>query len=187
MKSRNPKIPASIALACLFSALCCAGAHISVPLPVGPVPIVLTNFFAVLGGLLLGPLFGAVSSATYLAIGALGFPVFSGGSGGLAHLAGPTGGYLAGYVLASVLAGIIARRRGPVASVLGSVIGFASILALGAICLKLLNGISWARALSVGILPFLVGDSIKTALAAAVAFKLGPFADSLTGRDHARG
>ncbi len=186
MKSRNARIPASAALACLFAALCCAGAYISIPIPVGPVPLALTNLFAVLAGLLLGPLFGAVSTIAYVVIGALGFPVFSGGSGGIVHIVGPTGGYLAGYVLASFLSGLAARRRSPAASALGSVLGFTAILALGVVGLKILNAISWERALAAGVLPFLIGDSIKAVLAAFLAYKLGPFVDSLTGRDHGR-
>jgi biotin transport system substrate-specific component len=108
-----------LALSCLFAALCCAGAFISIPLPAIPVPVVLSNLFAVLAGLLLGPYWGGFSVFLYLVIGALGFPVFSGGTSGLAHFAGPAGGYLAGYLLAAVMAGFIARRRGFPASALG--------------------------------------------------------------------
>lgn len=186
MKTKSPRIPAQAALACLFSALCCAGAYISIPIPIGPVPLALSNLFAVLAGLLLGPVWGAVSSLTYIAVGALGFPVFSGGRGGLAHLAGPTGGYLAGYVVAALLAGLMTRRRGVFASALGAVVGFASILALGSIGLKLLSGIGWGRAFAAGVLPFLPGDAVKAALAALIAARLGPFVDSLTGRHDAR-
>lgn len=184
MTSQNARIPARAALACLFSALCCAGAYISIPIPVGPVPLALTNLFAVLAGLLLGPLFGPASTFAYVVIGALGFPVFSGGSGGIAHIVGPTGGYLVGYILAPFIAGFAARRRSPVASTIGSALGFASILALGVAGLKILSGITWGRALAVGVVPFLIGDSIKAVLAAILAYKLGPFVDSLTGRDH---
>lgn len=186
MKTRNQRIPVRAALACLFAALCCAGAYISIPIPIGPVPLALTNLFAVLSGLLLGPAFGVVSTTAYVAIGALGFPVFSGGSGGLAHLVGPTGGYLAGYIAASFLAGLTARSRTAIASAIGSVIGFITILALGCIGLKILNAISWQRALVAGVLPFLIGDAIKAVLAAFIAAKLGSFVDSLTSRNSAR-
>jgi biotin transport system substrate-specific component len=181
MSTKAAGIPARAALACLFSALCAAGAYISIPLPIGPVPLALTNLFAVLAGLLLGPLWGALSALAYLAVGALGFPVFSGGRGGLAHLAGPTGGYLIGYVVAAFLAGLLARRRGWLGSVLGAVLGFATILALGACGLKLINGIPWGRALAAGLLPFLPGDAVKALLAALICRRLGPFVDSLTG------
>lgn len=89
-------------------------------------------------------------------------------------------------MLASFLSGLAARRRSPAASALGSVLGFTAILALGVVGLKILNAISWERALAAGVLPFLIGDSIKAVLAAFLAYKLGPFVDSLTGRDHGR-
>jgi len=181
MSMKSAGTPASVALACLFSALCAAGAFISIPLPLGPVPLALSNLFAVLGGLLLGPLWGALSAAAYVGLGALGFPVFSGGRGGLAHLAGPTGGYLAGYVLGAVLAGLLARRRGWTGSILGSALGFAAILGLGACGLKWLNGISWSSALAAGVLPFLPLDAIKAILAALICHRLGSFVDSLRG------
>jgi biotin transport system substrate-specific component len=184
MMIRGYKAMGSAALACLFSALCCAGAYISIP--IGPVPLALTNLFAVLGGLLLGPLWGGASVLVYLFIGALGFPVFSGGRGGLAHLAGPTGGYLVGYALAAVLAGCLARRRSWLGSILGSGLGFALVLALGGSFLKLQTGIPWDRAMMVGILPFLPLDAIKATLAAILCRRLGPFTDNLTGRDDVR-
>jgi biotin transport system substrate-specific component len=180
MAQARPRIPVKAALACLFSALACVGAYVSLPLPISPVPLTLSNFFAVLGGLVLGPAWGSLSVLLYLAIGALGFPVFTGGSGGLAHFAGPTGGYLAGYLAAAFLAGLIARKRGMLLSALGAAAGFATILALGAIGLKLQNDLVWGKAMAVGVLPFLIGDGIKAALAAVVAAKLGSFADSLT-------
>jgi biotin transport system substrate-specific component len=182
-----PKLPrgrsslsANAALACLFAAFCCAGAYISIP--IGPVPLALANFFSILGGLLLGPLFGAVSAALYVALGALGFPVFSGGQGGMAHLAGPTGGYLVGYIVGAALSGLIAQKRSALSSALGAAIGLGSILVLGAVGLKLISGISWGKAMAAGILPFLPGDAVKAILAALIATRLGPFVDSLTAR-----
>jgi biotin transport system substrate-specific component len=174
------------ALSCLFAALCCAGALISIPIPLGPVPIALSNLFAVLGGLLLGPLWGAASALAYVAVGALGFPVFSGGRGGIAHLAGPTAGYLVGYVLGAFAAGLLARKRGVFGSALGSALGsasgFAIILLLGSGGLALINGLPWGKAAAIGILPFLPGDAIKAVLAAMIALRLGPLADSLRNR-----
>jgi len=160
---------------------------LTIPLPVGPVPLVAQNFFAVLAGLLLGPLWGAASVLAFILIGALGFPVFSAGRGGIAHLAGPTGGYIAGYLVAAIVAGLFARRRGKVSSILGAVSGFIVILALGVLRLKLLRNVDWAKALAAGVLPFLIGDAIKAALASFVSISLGPFVDSLTRRKKSDG
>jgi biotin transport system substrate-specific component len=167
------------ALACLFAALLCAGAYISIPLPISPAPLTLDNFFAILGGLLLGPLWGGAASAIYLSIGLLGFPVFSGGRGGITHLLGPTGGYLLGYVVGAALAGMSARKRGAISISVGALLGFSAILALGAAGLRYISGIAWDRAMAVGFLPFIPGDAVKAVLAILVALRLGPFVDSL--------
>jgi biotin transport system substrate-specific component len=82
--------------ASLMAALIAAGAYMA--LPIGPVPIVLQNLFVFLSGLLLGPRWGVASIGVYLMAGALGLPVFAGGVGGIGRFAGPTGGYLLGYL-----------------------------------------------------------------------------------------
>jgi biotin transport system substrate-specific component len=146
------------------------------------VPVVVQNLFVVLAGLLLGPVDGPLAVLLFLGLGALGFPVFSGGHGGLAVLVGPTGGYLAGYLVAALLAGILARGRRLVTTMVGSVAAFLAILALGCAGLMLLRNVSLAKALAVGVLPFLIGDGLKCVLAVLVAMKLGPFTDSLRGR-----
>ena len=176
----------SAALACLFAALCCAGAYISIPIPLGPVPLALSNLFAVLGGLLLGPAWGSAAALLYVLLGALGFPVFSGGRGGLAHLVGPTGGYLVGYIAGAFVAGVFSRHRGFLSSVLGSALGFATVLVVGALGLSLLGSLSLSQALMAGLLPFLPGDCVKAILVALMAKKLGPFVDSLRGRRSSR-
>jgi biotin transport system substrate-specific component len=180
MLKRPQALTARVALASLFSALLMAGAFIAVPIPGGP-PVVIQNLFAVLAGLLLGPVDGGLSVLLFLAIGAIGFPVFSGGRGGLAHLAGPTGGYLIGYMAAALVAGIIARNRGRLLSALASSAGFLVILALGVIRLKFIRNMDWTKALLAGVLPFLLFDGMKAAICAFVAIKLGPFSDSIRG------
>lgn len=173
---------ARVSLSCLFAALCAAGAFIVFPIPGSPVPVVVQNLFVVLAGLLLGPVDGSVAVLIFLCLGALGFPVFSGGRGGLAHFAGPTGGYLIGYIVAALLAGAVARKRGPLRNSIGAVIGFVSILSIGVVRLKLLKNVDWGKAFAAGFLPFLPGDAVKAVLCALVATKLGPFVDSLTGK-----
>lgn len=176
---RGSRVLAS--LACLFAALCSAGAYIALPIPISPVPLALTNLFVVLGGLLLGPAWGALSSLAYVALGALGLPVFSNGRGGIVYLAGPTGGYLAGYIAGAAVAGFLAAKGGRKGIVLGSAAGFLSILALGSCDLAILQGLGWGRAMAVGTLPFLPGDTLKAILAALVALRLRPFIASLSG------
>ena len=104
----NKNLFLKIVFTALFAAFTAAGAFIAIP--IGPVPIVLQNLFAVLAGLILGSLMGSASVALYLLAGILGLPVFAGGTGGIARFAGPTGGYLPGYLLAALTAGLIAGR-----------------------------------------------------------------------------
>ena len=110
--SSNSKLPARaelerIAATAAFTALITVGAYLSFPLPGSPVPVVVQNFFVIVAGMLLGPRHGVAAVAVYLVLGAVGFPVFSGGSGGVAHLVGPTGGYLLGYLPAVFVSGAL--------------------------------------------------------------------------------
>lgn len=161
--------------AALLAALMGAGAFIAIP--IGPVPIILQNFFVLLTGLLLGGRWGAASVSAYLLAGCLGLPVFAGGSGGIARFAGPTGGYLIGYLPAVAAVGFIADKGGRrfgydlVAAIIGSVI----VYLCGVPWLKMVTGMTWGKAVSLGMFPFLVGDALKIAAAVSAAKALRPF------------
>jgi biotin transport system substrate-specific component len=169
---------ARLTLTALFAALIAAGAFIAVPLPVSPVPVVLQNMFAALAGLVLGPLSGAAAVALYLAAGAIGLPVFAGASGGFYHFAGPTGGFLAGYLLAALVAGLVAGapragRRTPMRRLaLASALALLSVYVPGLLRLKAVLDASWPATLAAGFAPFVIGDALKAALAAALALSL---------------
>jgi biotin transport system substrate-specific component len=157
-----------------MAALMAAGAYMVVPLR--PVPIVLQNLFVLLAGLLLGPAWGTASVLVYLALGAVGLPVFAGGGGGLAHFAGPTGGYLLGYVPAAAVAGALSRRRNSaVADAWAATAAALVVYACGVPWLALVTRMSPTRALAAGLLPFLPGDALKVAVAVAVARFARPF------------
>jgi biotin transport system substrate-specific component len=106
--SRKRRRITEITMVSLFAAIIAAGTFIAIP--VQPVPIVLQNLFTLLSGLVLGPVLGGAAVGLYLLAGALGAPVFAGASGGIARFLGPTGGFLAGYLLSAVTAGLIAGR-----------------------------------------------------------------------------
>lgn len=163
--------------AALMAALTAAGACIAIP--VGPVPIVLQNLFIMLAGLLLGGRWGLISVAVYLLAGAVGLPVFAGGTGGVGKFVGPTGGYLLGFAAAAYLIGIISKSgRGRVAiDVIAMVAGTLIIYAFGVSWLKVVTGMSFSKALTVGMLPFLIGDAIKIAAAIPIARALRPIMD----------
>lgn len=160
-----------LTLAALFAALTAVGAQIHAQLPFTPVPIVLSNFFALLAGLVLGPRLGATSQVVYVLLGAVGVPVFAGPSGGPRVLFGPTGGYLFGFILAAVAAGAL---RGPrpdaPRAVLAAAVGAALIYAAGVLWLAFVIGMGLRHAFAVGVLqPFLVGDAVKVVIAGLVA------------------
>ena len=150
----------------LVISLIIAGAYLIIPIPGSPVPVVLQNLFVVAAGMLLGPVKGGLAVAIYLLMGAIGLPVFSGGGGGLGHLAGPTGGYLVGFLAAALAAGTICRGTPrPSRDLLGAVVGMLFVYLVGAPRLKAVLDISWGAALTAGFFPFLIGDALKAAAA----------------------
>ncbi|MFZ7124816.1 MAG: biotin transporter BioY [Desulfobacterales bacterium] len=164
--------------AALMAALTAAGAFIAIP--IGPVPMVLQNFFVMLTGLLLGSRWGTAGIAVYLLAGAIGLPVFAGGTGGIARFAGPTGGFLIGYLPAVFLVGFLSERgKGRwLADVLAMVAGTAVLYGCGVFWLKTVAGLTAVKAMSVGMLPFLAGDALKIAAAALTVRTLRPIVGS---------
>ena len=161
-------------LTALFAALIAAGAYIAVP--IGPVPIVLQNFFVLLTGLLLDRRWALVAVGTYLAAGALGLPVFAGGAGGIGRFFGPTGGYLVAYLPAVYLIATLTdhRHQSLVRQALALILATALIYALGVSWLKTVTAMTWPQAVGAGMLPFLPGDAIKIAAAVGVSRAIGP-------------
>ena len=164
----------------LFAALMAVGAYMV--LPIGPVPVVMQNLFVFLAGLILGGRWGLASVGIYLLAGAVGLPVFAGGTGGVGRFFGPTGGYLIGYLPAVFLIGWIAAKTGqrPVGDILAMLCGTVVLYACGLVWLKLLTGLPWPKALAVGMLPFLPGDALKIAVAVPIARALRPVIHSPT-------
>jgi biotin transport system substrate-specific component len=106
----------------------------------------------------------------------MGFPVFAGGRGGIAHFLGPTGGYLLGYAFASLITGFISEHAKGlfVLEILAAVLGTLVIYAFGVPWLKVVGQIPWSKAWMVGALPFLPGDAIKGAVALGLARSVRP-------------
>jgi len=141
--------------------------------PMWPVPITMQTFAVLALGAGLGLRLGLMSVLGYLALGAAGFAVFTGEAAGLAYIAGPTGGFLAGFALAAAAMGLLARR-GWDKSVLGMagamLVGTAIIYTVGLGWMAHLfaaeHGLAWV--FEKGMLPFLPGDALKLVLAALV-------------------
>ncbi|MFI5339451.1 MAG: biotin transporter BioY [Candidatus Methylomirabilales bacterium] len=155
-----------------FAVMTALGAHVRIPLPWTPVPITLQTFFVQLAGATLGPTLGPASQAVYLLAGATGLPVFAGGGSGLLHLLrGVTTGYLIGFVVATALVGRLVRlRRDPGFQwiLLSMAAGSLVVYACGVFWLAWSLGLSLPSAIAQGMLPFLVGDAVKTCAAAGL-------------------
>jgi len=147
-----------------------AASQVAIPIPGTPVPITLQPMVVVLAGMMLGPTSGAASMLLYLAIGALGVPVFAPvGAPGLARFFGPTGGYLIAYPASAYVAGFVAQRFPSLAGrFVAALLGIAALFVGGLSQLTLLTG-SFSRAVVLGITPFAVFDVVKAFIAAAIA------------------
>ncbi|MDC7124723.1 MAG: biotin transporter BioY [Spirochaetales bacterium] len=167
----------------LFAAFMAAGTFIRIP--VGPVPITLTSFFMLLAGLLLGPAAASVSVIIYLIAGIIGLPAFAGGSGP-AVFAGPTGGFLIGYLPTAAVSGLISLnsekaslKKFPVADIIAVIAATVVLYAIGVPWLKWRLGMDWAGAFSAGMIPFLPGDCLKAVAAVLIRQILIRSADNL--------
>ena len=137
-----------------------------------PVPITGQTLGVLLVGALYGPWRGALCLLAYLGEGAAGLPVFAGGASGWAVLVGPTGGYLIAFPVAAAIVGLLVQ---PLRGVLsgwralpGLLVGTIVIYLIGVPGLALSTGMGLPTAISKGMLPFIPGDLIKVAVAAAV-------------------
>jgi biotin transporter BioY len=159
----------SVSLVVAFSLLTALAAQIVIP--VGPVPITAQTFAVLLTGALLGSRLGAMAMIVYLVEGVSGLPFFYGGSSGLAHLFGQTGGYLVAFPAGAFITGAFAengwdKRFGT--AVVAMAVGSAVILVAGWAWFASLMHTSLLPAFQVSVAPHIVGDIVKILLAAAV-------------------
>jgi biotin transport system substrate-specific component len=164
-----------IVAAGLGAVLVSLAAQVAVPLPFSPVPMTLQPLAVLVVGGLLGAADGAGALALYLVWGAMGLPVFAAGGAGAAHLVGPTGGYLLAFPLAAGITGALVRRApgSAMGVLLACVLGMMFIHLGGVAHLALLGG-DPGLAVRLGFIPFLTGDLLKVALAAALVLVAGP-------------
>lgn len=145
----------------LFAALMCILGPLSIP--IGPVPISLTNLVIYFSVIILGTRLGTLSFIVYLFLGSFGLPVFSGYSGGLAKLAGPTGGFLIGFIPMALLSGLFAKKflNKKVILYIGFVLATLIAYAFGTVWFVLSMKCGVWYALTICVFPFLIGDGIK--------------------------
>ena len=181
-----PGGPLPLVLAALFSGLTAVLSWINVPLFFTPVPVNLALIGPYLAGLLLGVRYGCLSQLLYILLGCVGLPVFAGFSAGAGVLAGPTGGFIAGYVLCAAICGLSGRSAYASAGRSAYASGSASagrrvVLMCGGLLACYGCGLAWfmissGSTLGAGlvacVLPFLPGDAVKIAAAALLAARL---------------
>lgn len=146
-----------------------AAAQVEIRLPWTPVPITGQSFAVLLSGLVLGARRAFLAQVLYLAEGAAGLPFFAGGAAGAVQLVGPTGGYLLAFPLAAAFTGLLAERgwdRNPFTMFAAMLSGSAIVFALG--LAQLSRFVPADALLASGLLPFLPGDLVKSAIAAGV-------------------
>lgn len=153
----------------LMTALLCVVAPLQIPM--GSVPVTLQTFIIALIGYLLGWRSAIAATAAYLLLGAVGMPVFSGWSGGIGAFAGPTGGFLPGFVLLAAFCGIAKDRTAPLQLLL-SLPGLLLMNLAGAAHLMLVSGLSLPAALAVGVWPFLLKDALSLLVAGLISRKI---------------
>ncbi len=179
------RVISKLLLALGMAVLTGLAAQIRIPLPWSPVPITGQTFAVLLAGVLLGSWWGGMSMALYLGLGVLGIPWFAGWGSGLGHLAGPTGGYIIGFIFASLFVGYMADRYVRARSFLSMlalmlIANFLFIYGLGLIqlglWLSLVKGsaVTLSGLLYMGLIPFIAGDITKAVLAAALARGITP-------------
>ncbi len=172
LSSRIGRMAVPVAVGALLVAL---SAQFVVPVPLSPVPMTLQPLAVLVVAGLLGASAGVSALILYIALGALGLPVFAGGGAGFVHLIGPTGGYLLAFPVAAGVTGALVGHapRSVMRVLLACILGMVVIHLGGVAQLALLGG-NPAAAFRMGLLPFLTGDLLKIGLAAAVILAVGP-------------
>ena len=165
----------------MFASLIAVASWISIPLPFTPVPINLATLAVTLTGALLGYKYGTASVIVYLLLGAFGVPVFAGFTGGLGHIAGPTGGYLVGYVTSAFICGMVMDMLGKGendnkwwVALIAAFLGTLSCYILGTIWFIVLTHNTLLASLTMCVIPFLPGEVFKLVASVVLIEALKP-------------
>lgn len=156
----------------LMAAVICICGPISFAIPVSPVPISLATFAVYLTSALLGMKKGSLSVLIYILLGVFGLPVFSGAQGGFAKIAGPTGGYIIGYIFIAIVVGLFTDKFEkklwvyPVAMIAGTAVCYA----LGTSWFMCVTHNDLLASLTMCVTPYIPLDIIKIVVASAVAY-----------------
>ncbi len=173
-KYSRTKIIVYIALATALIAVCSW-----ITVPIGPIPVTLQTMAVFITVGLLGWKYGSIAVALYLFMGALGLPVFANFSGGLSSLLGVTGGYLLGFLFTSLISGLLLNVSGEnlIKVTFAFIAGLALCYLFGSvwfyvIYLRNTGAITFGHVISTCVLPFIIPDLLKIAVAATVTVRL---------------
>lgn len=162
-----------IAIIALMTAVLCILAPISIPVFISPVPISLGVLAIYLTAYVLSPLDATISVIIFILLGTFGLPVFSGYSGGLSKLVGPTGGYIIGFLFTVYISSLfIHMKKGIIFDVIGMITGLALCYILGTIWFSYQQGKGFIASLLLCVVPFLIGDAIKIIVAVILGTQL---------------
>ena len=155
-----------MAIIALMTAVLCILAPISIPVFISPVPISLGVLAIYLTAYVLSPLDATISVIIFILLGTFGLPVFSGYSGGLSKLVGPTGGYIIGFLFTVYISSLfIHMKKAIIFDVIGMITGLALCYILGTIWFSYQQGKGFIASLLLCVVPFLIGDAIKIIVA----------------------
>lgn len=158
----------------LMAAIICIVAPFSVPLSFTPVPISLANLAIYISAGILGSKKGSVSVIIYLLLGAVGVPVYAGWTAGFQRIAGPTGGYLIGFIFIALITGFfIEKFEGKLYMyAAGMILGTLVCYLIGSAWLSMEMKLSFSKALLLGVIPYIPGDAVKIVLASILTYSL---------------
>lgn len=162
-----------MAIIALMTAVLCILAPISIPVFISPVPISLGVLAIYLTAYVLSPLDATISVIIFILLGTFGLPVFSGYSGGLSKLVGPTGGYIIGFLFTVYISSLfIHMKKGIIFDVIGMITGLALCYILGTIWFSYQQGKGFIASLLLCVVPFLIGDAIKIIVAVILGIQI---------------
>ena len=162
-----------MAIIALMTAVLCILAPMSIPVFISPVPISLGVLAIYLTAYVLSPLDATISVIIFILLGTFGLPVFSGYSGGLSKLVGPTGGYIIGFLFTVYISSLfIHMKKGIIFDVIGMITGLALCYILGTIWFSYQQGKGFIASLLLCVVPFLIGDAIKIIVAVILGTQL---------------
>ncbi len=157
----------------LFAAITAVLSQISIPIPFSPVPFTMQTLAVALCGVILGARKGFIAQLIYIALGVVGLPVFSGFAGGMSKILGPTGGFIISFPIMALIIGYLSDSNiNKLKLGIGMTVSLIISYAIGALQMSFVLGISFGKALTIGVIPFVILDFIKMGIVTAIGEKL---------------